>query len=312
MKILNQKQKNDAIYILIRILIVWARILPRGCGLALFAVLGRIVYLFPNHEKRRTLDHLRFIYGNAPPGFGDIKSMAAVVYADLGKNLFETIRLPTWTLRDLDRQVVHDDLTDFRRAYDLGKGVIVISGHIGCFDLLLRFFPLKGFRSFTVAQRLYDPRLDALVSEGLRTGDTVYLHRSDTRGVLKQLKDGRAMGVAIDQDTKVSGVFAHFLGKLAFTPSSAIKIAQHSGIPLFVSYTYRLKNGKHLVCVGTEVPLLRTENSDEDLVRNVEEVNRRLSAAIALAPTQWVWMHRRWATDVNNPAYSTIPNIEKL
>lgn len=305
-----KRLKNRLIYLLIRSLVEVARRVPRRSGVWLFSMLGRLAFYVPNREKRRALKHLGMVFGsNKSPQ--EIQRLARSCWGDLSANFFEAVRVTTWDAGDLDRNVIHDDLSPFTQAYHQGKGVIVVTGHIGCFELLLHFFALKGYHSFAIGTRLFDSRINQLVERG-RSGERIeYVNRNDVRGMLRLLKEGRAMGVLIDQDTNVDGVFAHFLGRIAYTPSGPVRLAMRFGIPLFVVTTHRLPDGRHQVTVGEPFPILSEGNFNSDLVRNVEGVNARLSEAILNQPSQWVWMHRRWRRLPNDPRFAGVPNIEK-
>jgi KDO2-lipid IV(A) lauroyltransferase len=178
--------------------------------------------------------------------------------------------------------------------------------------MLLHYFAAQGFSCFAIGSRLYDARLDALV-EKLRSGPNIsYLHRSNNlRGMIKLLREGRVMGALIDQDTKVDGVFAHFLGRLAYTPSGAVKLARRYDIPVFVVTTARLAADKHRIFVSNEINLHETGNETEDCVRSIEQINGHISATIERFPSQWVWMHRRWNRRPENEETTAIPNIER-
>jgi KDO2-lipid IV(A) lauroyltransferase len=203
-------------------------------------------------------------------------------------------------------------MTEVRQAYARGKGVMVVTAHCGCFELLLHFIAVQGIPCFAIGSTLYDKRLDALV-EKLRSGENiVYLHRSESpRAMLRLMKSGRIMGVLIDQDTHVDGVFAHFLGKLAYTPSGAVTMARRYDIPVFAMTTVRETDQTHRIMISKEINLHATGREIEDCVRGIEMINAHISATIERYPSQWVWMHCRWNKRPEDEAYRGIPNIER-
>jgi KDO2-lipid IV(A) lauroyltransferase len=147
---------------------------------------------------------------------------------------------------------------------------------------------------------------------GFEAGKNIlYLHRSENpRAMLRLLKEGRLMGVLIDQDTHVDGVFAHFLGNLAYTPYGAIKLAQRYGIPVFAVTTIRQADQTHRIIISKEIDVHATGREMEDCVRGIEMINNHISATIRQYPAQWVWMHDRWSRRPENEAFRGIPNIE--
>lgn len=269
-------------------------IIPRSIGVSLFGAIGAFAFIFPNEEKRRTLRHLRLIYGNdwSEP---EIRKCARDVYINLGKNLFDGIFLSCLPKDKYEKYVTSDSLDEFRNAYNEGKGLVGIAAHCGCFEMLLHYYAIMGFDCFAIGRKLYDDRLDQLVRKS-RSGENIdYMSRDENpRKIVRQLMSGKAFGVLVDQDTKVEGVFAKFLGKLAYTPSGPIKIAMKMNIPVFVVTTARMNDNRHHVFISKRLKLIDTGDFEKDLVSNVEMVNDLISDFIRRYPSQWVWMHRRW------------------
>ncbi len=310
---LSRERKHTLIYQASRLVYGVGSALPRPLGLSVFGALGGIGYSIPSKERQKTIDHLRSVYGTSwdEPR---IEATARAVFVNLGRNLFDAIYFAGGRDIRFDRLVRCDDLTPFRRAYEGGKGVIVITAHLGCFEMLLPYFGHMGFRSFAIGRQLYDPRLDKLIANARQSGmNTEYLHRSENpRVILRHLSAGKTMGVLIDQDTQADGVFAHFLGRLAFTPTGPVKIALRYGIPAFVVTTARQIDGSHRIFIEGPLEPVKAPGFEQSLVRTVEWVNSRISSRIEQYPDQWVWMHNRWKHQPQSKGYEQIPRIDQL
>ncbi len=307
-----KRGKNDLIFAAVRFVLFVHGVLPRKLGLAVFEILGDIAYCFPNRERTRTVEHLRSIFSAQWPE-KKVLSLARRVYRELGKNAFDAIYFARCNKKQMEKNVLCDDLSEFRRAYDRGKGMVAITAHCGCFEMLLHYFAAQGFRSFAIGKEVYDRRLDRLVTK-MRSGPNItYVYSSENpRAIIRLLKEGRLMGALIDQDTKVDGVFAHFLGKLAYTPSAPVKLAMRYDIPVFVVTTVRQEEGMHRIFISERIALQKSGDESRDLVKNVETVNSLISATISKYPAQWVWMHRRWQRQPEDEGYEDVPNIEKF
>jgi len=288
-----KKLKNDLIYAAALIALAVGRRLPRSVGLWIFGTLGSIVYLFPNREKQRTIEHLKLIYGDKWDE-SKIRKTAGQVYHELGKNLFDAFYLSKVKIEEFNRIVRLENLEELSEAYRMGKGVIIITAHVGCFEMLLHLFAIQGFRSFAIGRRLYDERLEKII-RGQRSGNNIeYMDRSEsTIKIMRNLREGKTFGVLIDQDTNVEGVFADFLGLPAYTPSGPVKMSMKFGIPVFVATTVRRSDNTHYVFIK-RLSLVDTGNFDADLVENVRVANSYICETIRSYPSQWVWMHRRW------------------
>jgi KDO2-lipid IV(A) lauroyltransferase len=288
--------KNSALFLCAKTAFFCALALPRPLGLPLFGALGRLAFCFPNIEKTRTLEHLRRIFG-ASWSERKIRTTARNVYVSLGRNLFDAVKLSHAPENVFNALVRHDDLAEFKKAFDRGRGVIVITAHVGCFELLLHFFARHGFRSFAIGQRSFDPRLDTLIRR-IRSGEDIdYMDRTESpRKIIRGLQEGRAFGVLIDQDTRVEGVFARFLGKTAYTPAGPVRIAMRFNIPAVVATITRQPDNTHYVSLSRILEFTDTGDFEKSLLANVQTANDLIGEAVMRFPEQWVWMHRRWKT----------------
>jgi len=304
-----KKLKNDCIYALVFcIFLVW-RTLPRKPGLVLFGAFGKFLYSLPLKESAWTRQHLTLVFGEKYSQ-KKINKLASNVYKGLGRNLFDALYLSQASKSKVDEIVKCDDLTELWDAYNEKRGVLTVVAHTGCFEMLLHYFASRGFCCFAIGRELYDKRIDELVSRQRAGENIVYLHRTENlRRFLKLLAEGRLFGVLIDQDTKVDGVFAHFLGRLAYTPSGTVKLAMRAKLPVFVVTTARQGDNTHRIFVK-KIPIVNTGGMQIDLVKNVEAINRAIGETILAYPDQWVWMHRRWRHQPSDAGYENVPNIE--
>jgi KDO2-lipid IV(A) lauroyltransferase len=302
--------RHDSAYLFVRLLISCAAMIPRRIGLAVFSVAGIAIALFSSRDRAIARNGLTAIFGGKWTR-RKIDSTVWQAYAELGKNAFDTLYLARRPPERLRRIVRHESLDEFRAAYDEGKGVVALTAHIGCFEMMLHYWAALGFNSFAIGRRLFDDRIDAIV-RNLRSGPGIeYLYRDESlRRIISLLGQGRVMGALIDQDTKVDGVFAHFLGRLAFTPSGPIRLAMRYRLPVFVVTTARQADNTHLIYVSKRLNLEDTGDRRRDLVINVEKANVIISEAILRDPRQWVWMHRRWRKQPSDRDMKDIANIE--
>ncbi len=279
---------------LARVLWMLARIVPRPVGLSCFGMLGYLVFRLSRRERKRTLDHLQLIYGDAWDR-KKIHTVARDVFIGLGKNLFDAFFLWGLSGQRFFELVKSDRLEEFKNAAAKNRGVIIITAHVGCFEMLLHFFARCGFPIIAIGKKAKDTRIDNLLRK-MRSGPNIqYMDRSEnSRKILRSLREGKLCGVLVDQDTDVEGVFARFMGKPAFTPSGPVRIAMKNEIPVFVVTTIRLQDNTHRVFLSRQVDLANTGNFHNDLVTNVQKINDLLCKTIEQYPSQWVWMHRRW------------------
>ncbi|HSM12604.1 MAG TPA: lysophospholipid acyltransferase family protein, partial [Thermoanaerobaculia bacterium] len=108
------------------------------------------------------------------------------------------------------------------------------------------------------------------------------------RDLLRTLRSGGALGMLIDQDTRVEGVFVEFFGRPAWTPVGAAEIAQKLGAAVHPTFIERCPDGRHRARIEPALGL------PADPVAATQAMTDRIEQQIRRVPEQWVWMHRRW------------------
>jgi KDO2-lipid IV(A) lauroyltransferase len=292
---LRKRLKNGLIYRAVFCFVHLIRILPRPVALALCQRLASCVHALAAGTRRRTLDNLNRAFGETHTP-DQIRRMGRDVFRELGRNAVDAIRLPSITIRNIDTLVRAEGMEHLEAAFGMGRGVIAVSGHIGNFELLGAYLALRGYPVTVVAASLYDPRLDALLRQNRTQGGLQVIYRSRaTLSVVRALRQGRVVGLLVDQDTRVPGVFVRFFGHPAHTPVGPAVLSGRVGAPVVPMAIRRLADDTHLITVE---PALSAVNPDcETSIREAaQSYTNALERFIRQAPAQWVWMHDRWKT----------------
>ena len=295
-KPLRKRIKNWLIFQLVRSLIKFVRILPRRVAIKSFERLGALAFLLIRKEREKTLRHLQFAFG-AQQSEAEVFNLAKATFRALGRNAAEAMRLPQLRREGLDKLVRFVGREHLDKALASGRGVLCITGHLGCWELMAMFiashYPLA-----VIGAAIYDPRLDEiLVREREQAGyRTLSRTAGGTRQILRWLREGGVVGILIDQDTRVDGEFVDFFGQPAYTPTGPVVLAERTGVPIVPMAMHMNEDCTHTVEVRPAIELQKTGDPRADRIANVEKCSKAVEAFIREHPTQWVWMHERWKT----------------
>jgi KDO2-lipid IV(A) lauroyltransferase len=251
--------------------------------------LGAAAWRVSRRDRRRAIDHL----GIAFPELDDAgrEKLARESFLHLGTTLGEALYLLHHDAAEVARRVHVDGWEHVEQARAAGKPVLIITGHCGNWELLAATINGRGLGMAVVARQLDEPELDKLLV-GLRARfGTPTIARGTpgaARALLRALRGGGALGMLIDQDTKVDGVWVPFLGRPAFTPVGAADLALRFGCAAIPAFIERLEDGSHgaRFAAPLELPL--------DPAQATAAMTRPIEAQIRRVPAQWVWLHRRW------------------
>lgn len=291
---LAQRVSRGAAYAAIRATLAFFRILPTGLGARLASALGGLGYrLFP-YERRLALEQIeRSLGAEIPPE--ERRRIVRASFRNLALGFFELAQLDR-IARDWGRYVALEGEEAVREALARGKGIVWVTGHVGNWELFAAYFARRGYPINVVAREVYDPRLNVLLTDFRARYGTRTLLRGDLSGmreILRVLKRNEILGLLIDQDTNVPGVFVDFFGRAAYTPSGAAHLALRTGAAVVGGVIHREGPLRHRIRV---VPLEVTRSGDEerDVRENTQRFTRFLEEEIRRFPRDWVWFHRRW------------------
>lgn len=288
---MRKRLRRLAAFLVVKLLVGIAAVAPQRLGRWFFGGLGRLAYLTFRGPRRAALVNLRLIYGGRLAE-AEIRGIAARVFVNLGKFAYDVVSLDRLGPDALKRSVRALGLERLDGALAKGRGVIVLTGHVGNWELLATYLCRSGYPLSVLAARLKDSRLDDLVAGLRRRGGTAVLERS--RGLKEAigcLRRGEILGVLIDQDTAVSSVVVDFLGLPAKTAVGPVRLSAMTGAAIVPMAMMMTADGCYSLEIGNEVEIGGTGDS---LKEDVERCSKAVEGFILAEPSQWVWMHRRW------------------
>jgi KDO2-lipid IV(A) lauroyltransferase len=120
--------------------------------------------------------------------------------------------------------------------------------------------------------------------------------------LLAALARNRVVGLLIDQDIgDIPGVFVHFFGRPAWTPSGAASLALHRRCPIVPAFAHRRADGSHVVEVHPPLPEPAPGPKEDRVAELTAAATAAIERQVRAHPEQWVWLHRRWRRQPSAP-----------
>lgn len=274
--------------------------IPHGVRIRLFAGILRI--LFKSVPRFR-----KTIYANLKIAFPD--SDRAFREEVLVKNCTEIARLISDSLRlhKLDKEwtskhVSCPSLERYVEVLSKGKGILIVTGHLGSFELLGHAIGLFGHPLAAIARNFRNPYLDTWW-RGLREarGNTIIDRTGAFKETIAKIEQGTSVAILFDQNvTKNHAVFVDLFGVPAATTKSVALAAVKTRAPIFVASMRYSGEGMYVIdsvecdVTGTiDNPGLTT---DQKVVEITQIVTAHFEHMIRAFPEGWFWIHRRWKT----------------
>ena len=281
----------------VRVLTALLSVLPVRLTLAIACALGRLLWFGYARGRERALENLSAAYPE--------KNKAWLVKT--ARRSFEQIAmlcvdlLLTPYLARKENWQAYGEYKNVEHAKWLmqeGKGVILVTGHYGNFEILGYIMGLFGFNLSSVARPLDNKHLDQYI-RGIRErhGQKI-IDKQGAADLMSQAgSQGASLGLIADQDAGKKGLFVPFFGRPASTfKSIAVMAAVHS-MPIAVGYSRRIGN-QYRFEIGVKRIIFPEEWSQvDDPIRWITaQYTKTIEAFVREDPTQYWWVHRRWKT----------------
>jgi KDO2-lipid IV(A) lauroyltransferase len=260
---------------------------------------GRILFHAVPFRRRVVMDNLRRVFGAAVPP-GEIERLAQAHYAHLAQLGIEFFKF-RWLSAERKRALVRvENLEAFVNAFRNGKGVLILTGHFGNWEVAtvagIQNYPEVHGR-FHFVRRPIKPRwLDQLVTQRFnRAGFGVMGKRGSLDRIVDRLEAGDVIVFPFDQYAhRPDGIDVEFFGHPAGTFKSLAIIALATGAPVLPAASWREPDGRHVLRFEDPLPLPDHENANEGIRATTRAFNAALERLVLRHPEQWYWVHRRW------------------
>ena len=285
------------ITLIIRILGVTVRWLPRHYALTLGSGLGYLLYFALKKRRRIALENLQIAFGDKI-SVDERAQICRRSFQQIGKTAIEFFRFPKLTFDNIWEEVTVEGKEHLVHALNQGKGAIVFLPHFGNWELLAPVYgALIPDRAKAIAFPLKNRYLNALVSQ-YREHLSLKLitRRRAVKETLRALKQNYAVGFFADQNAGREGVFVDFFGKPASAVRGPATLALKTGAPLLLSMDIRQPDDRHHVLITPAIDLEISGDLEQDVQTNTTQILKILETYIQQYPDQWLWTHNRWKT----------------
>jgi KDO2-lipid IV(A) lauroyltransferase len=205
----------------------------------------------------------------------------------------DKLRIPVFDKDTLKNMVESKGFENLSKALALNRGAILITGHIGNWDLAGVYVASLGYPLTAVVEEI--PGLSDFYNF-LRTStgmETVFMREKDK--MITALKNNRILVLLGDRDLSGRGITVKFLSGEKTVPRGPAAFALKYNAPIMFGY-FVLNNDKtKLYKVEISEPIFPENRSFEELSQIIAD---RLSDYVSQFPTQWFVFRDEWI----NPA----------
>jgi lauroyl/myristoyl acyltransferase len=279
----------------LRVAAILTPLVPARVGYLLCRVIGVVYYVMNFRVRRNIVENLAHVMPHATWFKREFLSARACI--TVVTNYYDLLRL-----RSVDREQILDlvdleGLEQVETALARGKGLIILSAHVGNFSVVARLPAALGYRSAIIAEEVRPAALFNYMAR-LRAAmgiEVIPPGREAVRRIFRLLRANGILLVAGDRDVAGQGMPVEFFGDETTLPFGPVLLAMRSGAPIVPAYTLRLGHRRSVVVLQEPLDLIRTGDWDADLRVNVQRMAAALERMILQDPGQWAVLQRVWS-----------------
>ena len=295
-RIVVKKTKQRAVYCSVWAVVSFLRFLPRRAALLLMRRAGWAAFYLLKSKRLRALKHLTAAFGHEKSA-SDIRRIARKTFSNFGAFCADAVLIPRLMGKGVRKLITAEGLEHLDNLSRNNEGAILLTAHFGNWELLAAWVAKCGYKLKVIASPHNNQWINRMIADARDGSGYQSIERGNhTREILRALADGFSIGVLIDEDTKVDGVFVRFFDQWAHTPVGPVRLAVKYGLKIIPLFIHLRSDDTYHVEVKAPLPLVITGDKRRDLIVNTQACSDAYEAVIREHPEQWLWMMRRWKT----------------
>ena len=266
-----------------------ANILPRPVSQALADFIGRTSYRFKKTSREALRENLRLVTGKEGAELDDlcranfanfVKMLADYFYSTGAGGKHAGNLLEKWS-----------GLENLEGAIARGKGIILITGHLGNWELggillALRKMPITVVTLEEPTTELTRWRDDYRRKYGIKT-IMVGTEKFSFVEMIQTLRRNETVAMLVDRPYAGSGTPVRFFGRETLFSSAPALLWQHTGATVLPAFVLQNAKGRYLSFADTAIPMERHDDQREAIAINTQHIASAFETIIRKYPEQW-------------------------
>ncbi|MDA8189533.1 MAG: hypothetical protein M0T85_15450 [Dehalococcoidales bacterium] len=269
--------------------------LPLRFGYWLATVIAGISFVVQTRARRNAENNLRHVLGPAASR-SELEETTRMVFENSAKNYYDLFRVPGMDLDTIKRTVEVRGMENLLGALRAGKGAILVSPHMGNFDLAAQVAAPYSIKVTIPVERLKPQKLFDLITstraaKGVRL---VPVGGGALKAIYQAIEANELVAIAADRDVMKNGIEVEFFGEKTTVPEAPALIASRTGAAIIPAYSVRHPDGTCTIYVEPVLQLRSSDNPRDDVRVNTQMITGVMERFIRENPEQWVVLEPVW------------------
>lgn len=267
--------------------------IPRQLVLNSGKLLGLLFFALAVPHRRLVRRNLQFCYPEWPQK--QIGDLSRRIFMNFGINLVEMFQASLLSPEKVFESWRVEGEENFLNAIKDSRGVVIVSAHMGNWEVGLHFTNYYGKPMLGVAAKTRLGLADTLLSRSRnRLGNTIIDKKGALPKMTEGLRKGGVIGMLIDQSRRKHGVEVRFFGRQATVSPAPALLALRSKSLVLPAFAIRRPDGELTIQVKTPFELTRTGDLRRDIQSNTQSMIDVVEEMVRKYPDQWFWLLKPW------------------
>ncbi len=267
------------------------KILPRYISKILGMVLGDFMRVIIPIRKKVAIQNLKIAFPQKLDV--EINRIIKQCYRHFGIIFIDLFRNSTLNQEKLNNLVIISklDLEVLRE----NNGGIIVTGHIGNWELFLPIFGLNDIPFFAIAQYQRNKGAQKFFKKMREKHNSkTILKGISSKELISIINNNGYLGLASDQNAGKKGIMIPFFGKNTSVPKGAGIFHIKTKCPIFICYCIADRNYNYKFIMNKLITDNLIENTNDKLFDISRIISEDLEKIVTLYPEQYFWFHRKW------------------
>lgn len=280
-------------YILYRIGQFIALYLPLKITYGIAVFISDIHYLFADKDRAAVRENLKAIFPEKPEK--EIKKIRLAMSRNFAKYLVDFFRFPKISLEYIKRNIKIENAHYYDEALAKGKGVIILSAHLGNWELAGAIVALLGYPLWVV-----------VLPHKHRKVDDFFNHQREDKGVkviplgkavrqcLAALSENKLVALVGDRDFTQGGRITDFFGKPTLLPEGPAVLALKTQAAIVPTFIFKDRDSGLTFRIEKPLEFIPSGDKEKDLKDLITRYKAIIEGYIRKYPEQWYMFRRFW------------------
>ncbi len=203
----------------------------------------------------------------------------------------EIIEFTSYQSHEIEELIDISGLALIDQALAVGKGVLLLSLHLGNWELMIQSASLVKHTPHVISKEMSQGFAQTLLEWIRGKGIVRGLYgKNQAKSIIKALKENQIVVDVLDQHSpQAKAIACDFFGRTCYTTADFFRIADIAKCPILFIYQYRV--GDRFKIKIQKIDEINELPKIEDKIKWVMHHYERL---ILSHFDQWLWIHRRW------------------